>query len=197
MSSNITFTEKDYESGDGMLTSIWGPPLWHVLHTMSFNYPVHPSDEQKKYYYNFIQSLQYVLPCKYCRTNLEENFKKNKPLLKKHLKSRLKFSTYIYELHELINTQTGKPPSNLTYQDIVSTYENFRARCLDETKSSNKNKHIKGCTDSLYGLKGKCVLRIIPKKKKMNHPFIFMINVLFNEIIIHKILVYFQNNISL
>ena len=33
------FTYTDYNSGDGMLTSVWGPGLWHYLHTMSFNYP--------------------------------------------------------------------------------------------------------------------------------------------------------------
>ena len=35
-----TFNKDDYESGDGMLTSVWGPSLWHSIHTMSFNYPV-------------------------------------------------------------------------------------------------------------------------------------------------------------
>ena len=31
-----TYTKKHYQSGDGMVTSVWGPPLWHYLHTMSF-----------------------------------------------------------------------------------------------------------------------------------------------------------------
>ena len=35
-----TYTKKHFSSGDGMLTSVWGPPLWHYLHVMSFNYPV-------------------------------------------------------------------------------------------------------------------------------------------------------------
>ena len=30
-----------------MLTSVWGPPMWHALHTISFNYPVNPSLQQK------------------------------------------------------------------------------------------------------------------------------------------------------
>ena len=42
------FNETDFKSGDGMLTSVWGPSLWHSLHTMSFNYPVNPSLEEKK-----------------------------------------------------------------------------------------------------------------------------------------------------
>ena len=46
------FELEDYNSSDGMITSIWGPPLWHFLHTMSFNYPVNPSSEDKKYYRN-------------------------------------------------------------------------------------------------------------------------------------------------
>jgi len=29
-----------YNSDEGMLTKVWGPPLWHVLHTISFNYKV-------------------------------------------------------------------------------------------------------------------------------------------------------------
>ena len=49
MSKNKTIKHKpvyslnDYNSGDGMLTSVWGPGMWHVLHTMSFNYPVKPT----------------------------------------------------------------------------------------------------------------------------------------------------------
>ena len=32
-----TFTKKDYVSGDGMVTKIWGPIFWTAMHTMSFN----------------------------------------------------------------------------------------------------------------------------------------------------------------
>ena len=42
------YTNIEYNSKDGMLTSVWGPSMWHVLHTISFNYPVKPSNEQKK-----------------------------------------------------------------------------------------------------------------------------------------------------
>ena len=46
MRSKCVFKQQDYESSDGMLTYVWGPSLWHFLHTMSFNYPVNPT--QKK-----------------------------------------------------------------------------------------------------------------------------------------------------
>ena len=64
------FTKKDYNSGDGMLTSVWGAAQWHFLHMISFNYPVNPTVEDKKHYKDYIYNLRYILPCKYCRINL-------------------------------------------------------------------------------------------------------------------------------
>jgi hypothetical protein len=49
-----TYTDSDYVSGEGMLTTVWGPSLWHYLHTMSFNYPNNPTQEDKKHYMDFI-----------------------------------------------------------------------------------------------------------------------------------------------
>ena len=71
----IVFSKTDYNSGDGMLTSIWGPSMWHFLHTISFNYPVNPSNEEKQHYYDYLMSLQNILPCKYCRDNYTKNMK--------------------------------------------------------------------------------------------------------------------------
>jgi DNA polymerase III delta prime subunit len=55
-----TFKKKDYNSGDGMLTSVWGPAQWHFLHTMSFNYPVNPTREDNHNYRNYVLSLKNV-----------------------------------------------------------------------------------------------------------------------------------------
>lgn len=190
---NRTFKKKDYESNDGMLTTVWGPGMWHFLHTMSFNYPTHPTHEQKVQYRNFMLSLQHVLPCKYCRQNLHKNFK-TFPLRMCHMESRDTFSRYVYRLHEIVNKLLGKS-SNLTYCDVRERYEHFRSRCTvnDDTnkifnfkvfkstiktksksksksKSQSNSKNTKatetGCTEPLYGEKSKCVLKIIPQNKK-------------------------------
>ena len=153
------FNSDDYNSPDGMLTSIWGPPMWHVLHTMSFNYPVKPTKEDKDNYYNYFKNLVNVLPCRYCRDNLKKNYKKIK-FNKSVFKNRDTLSRFVYNLHEEVNRVLGKK-SKLTYNQVRDRYEHFRARCLN-----NKNsKKEKGCTDSLYGLKGKCVLNIVPRNK--------------------------------
>jgi hypothetical protein len=165
------FTKKDYKSGDGMLTSVWGPPMWHYLHTMSFNYPVNPTPENKKHYRDFIINLQYVLPCKYCRINLTNNFKK-KPLQMCHMENRDTFSRYIYDLHEIVNKMLHKK-SHLSYCEVRERYEHFRSRCTEEKpkifnfkKTSTRRKKEKGCTEPLYGKKSKCVINIVPQEDK-------------------------------
>lgn len=168
-----TFEKDDYNSNDGMLTTVWGPGMWHYLHTMSFNYPVSPAKKDKKHYMDFVKSLVYVLPCGKCRKNLLNNFKKL-PLTMNDMKSRNTFSKYIYDLHEVVNTMLGKK-SGLTYDYVRERYENFRARCAKSYKElirkrkctvKNKKRKESGCTEPLYGEKSKCVLQIVPQTEK-------------------------------
>lgn len=162
-----------------MLTSVWGPGMWHYLHTMSFNYPVRPCNEDKRHYMEFVKSLVYVLPCGKCRKNLRKNFKRL-PITMKAMESRDTFSRYIYELHEVVNKMLGKT-SGLTFEEVRERYEHFRARCATSMteksmteKSSNqrkctlKQKKAKesGCTEPLYGEKSKCILQIVPQTEK-------------------------------
>jgi len=170
------FKKGDFYSGDGFLTTVWGPAQWHMLHTISFNYPVKPTEEQKKEYRNYVLSLQNVLPCGACRKNLKTNLR-HLPLKISDMKSRDTFSRYIYELHELVNKMLKKK-SNLSYCDVRERYEHFRSRCVDEKPKvfcklikyskikTRKNKKEKGCTDPLYGKKARCILNIVPQDEK-------------------------------
>jgi hypothetical protein len=172
------YTKDEYNSGDGMLTTVWGPSMWHYLHTMSFNYPVNPTKEQKHNYRDFIISLQHVLPCKHCRINLTRNLKQM-PLKMSNMENRETFSRYIYDLHELINKMLNKK-SNLKFCDVRERYEHFRSRCTDEKpklfelkelKALNERKKKdkeKGCTEPLYGKKAKCVIKIVPQDEKID-----------------------------
>jgi hypothetical protein len=153
---NNIFNQDDYNSSNGMITNIWGPPMWHVLHTISFNYPLNPTNNDKKNYYNFYHNLQNILPCKTCRDNLKKNFK-TLPLTLDVFKNRHILSKYIYDLHELVNASLNKK-SNLTYEYVRDIYEHFRARCSTEKD--------KGCINPLNGIKSKCVLKIMPEKSK-------------------------------
>lgn len=174
------YTASEYNSNDGMLTSVWGPAIWHYLHTMSFNYPVEPSQEDKQHYRDFVLSLRHVLPCGKCRKNLNKNFRKL-PLTMKDMESRTTFSKYIYDLHETVNTMLNKK-SGLSYEEIRERYEHFRARCarpLEEIEkvvagarqkrsatSRRKKNNEKGCTVPLYGKKARCLIQIVPNDIK-------------------------------
>ena len=150
------FTEQDYNSNDGIMTSIWGPTLWHSLHTISFNYPVEPTTAQKKDYYNFFLSLENVLPCGKCRTNFKQNII-DVPFSMDIMETRYTFSKYIYYLHEHINKMLNKK-SGLTYEMVRDRYEMFRARCNDKSAMEEN-----GCVQPLAGIKTKCILRVVPK----------------------------------
>lgn len=158
------FTSDDYNSNDGMLTTIWGPALWHTLHTMSFNYPVKPTVDDKKHYREFIESLRHVLPCGACRKNLVSNLEKV-PLTAYALSNRTTFSRWLYKLHEQVNTMLGKK-SGLSYADIQARYENFRARCALKGMDKKPPKIESGCVEPLEGIKSKCVITIVPNTKR-------------------------------
>jgi len=170
MKKKEVYSNSDFNSGDGMITSSWGPAFWHILHMMSFNYPINPTKENKEYYKSFVLNLKNVLPCKYCRINLKNNFKVL-PLTDECMENRETFSKYIYNLHETVNKMLGKK-SGLTYEDVRIRYENFRARCTIENpklfnfrklKTLKKEKE-KGCTEPLYGKKSKCIIKIVPQE---------------------------------
>ena len=162
------YKRNEYSSGDGMLTTVWGPSLWHSLHTISFNYPVRPSKNDKIYYRNLIMNLKNILPCGHCRVNIKRNLKVH-PLRACDMLDRHTFSKYVYKLHETVNKMLGKK-SGLSYCDVREIYEHFRSRCTNEKpKMFNFKKTRKkenGCTEPLYGKKSKCVIKIVPQGEK-------------------------------
>lgn len=189
---SITLPDAPFSSGEGMMTAVWGPALWHYLHTMSFNYPVRPSTTDKKNYAAFIKQLRHVLPCKYCRINLAKNFK-TKPLTAACLANRDAFSRYVYALHELVNKMLLKPPGP-SYERVRDDYEKLRSKCSPAQKSAELSPHKgtrknrsrstttrrimitpadasgtnpkkeSGCVTPLNGVKKKCVIKIVSAK---------------------------------
>ena len=94
-----------------------------------------------------------------------KNFKKNLKcisLRQKDLKNRNAFSRWMFRLHEQVNKMLNKK-SGLTYCQVRDRYEYFRARC--NSKKTQKKKE-KGCVDSQYGKKKKCIIKIVPHNTK-------------------------------
>ena len=125
-----------------MNQNIWGPHMWFVLHTITFNYPINPKEDIIKYHSDFLYSLQYVLPCGVCRKHYKRHIKENPP--EKALENRDNFIKWMIDLHNEVNGETGKK-NTYTYQEIISRYEKvYNMKIINnistqEIKSKNLN----------------------------------------------------------
>lgn len=155
------FSKADYNSGNGMSTLVWGPMQWNILHIMSFNYPVNPTETDKDNYHNYLMSLKHVLPCKSCRDNYNKNLTQS-GYNRSKLKDRETFSRYIYDLHNTVNLMLGKPKYK-TYNEVRDRYEMFRAKCVNDTPIGSK--YETGCTKPVNNIKSQCIIHIIPMVK--------------------------------
>lgn len=130
----------NYMANNGLITKIWGPPLWTSLHCISFGYPIEPSDEHKKNYKDFFANLGNVLPCRYCRESYLEFIKEEGSILNDEvMENRETFTKWFYNLHNKVNKKLGMD-YGITYEDVKKKYESYRAKCTPVVDSS-----IKGC----------------------------------------------------
>lgn len=100
-----------------MNQNIWGPNFWFCLHTITFNYPLEPTKEDKLNYYNFFYHLGRVLPCSYCQKNYRRNFKEM-PI---KLNNRKDLVYWLIDFHNEVNGKEGK--RHYTYSEIIKEYE--------------------------------------------------------------------------
>ena len=122
-----------------MNQNIWGPHMWFVLHTITFNYPIEPKKEDIKYHSDFLYSLKYVLPCSVCRRHYKRHIRENPP--KNALKNRDNFIKWMIDLHNEVNGETGKK-NTYTYQEIISRYEKVYNMKIINNISNKKEKNI-------------------------------------------------------
>lgn len=112
-----------------MNTKSWGPGLWRALDAIAFNYPIKINKRSKKHkelqknYYMFFTSLQYMLPCKYCRISYKK-FIKELPI-DDFLDSRAKLTYWLYLIHDKVNQKLINQELKALlerYQDIDKKY---------------------------------------------------------------------------
>ena len=113
---------------NGMITGVWGPPLWTALHCISLNYPRRPTEADKEAYLQFFRSLKDVLPCGACRKSYATFIAPRgaTPLNLGTMKSRRTVSKWLYDVHNQVNERLKKPRGP-PYSTITKRYERFRA----------------------------------------------------------------------
>lgn len=119
-----------------MESTVWGPPTWMFLHTMSFAYPNNPTVQQKRDYAYFLHFFARVLPCRVCREHCIEMLDATVHD-SRHFRDRDAFSRYVYELHKAVNVRLGKtsPP----YGIVARQYERVRVDSGEPTMHATVN----------------------------------------------------------
>ena len=146
-------------SANGFQTQVWGTPGWVFLHCIAFNFPLIPTQKQKRDYIRFFKSVGNVLPCKYCRMCYSKMIKEGPcKLTMKSVRDRRTFAKWVYIIHNAVTKRTSKKkiPS---FKEVSDTYNSFRASC-----SSKADDKAKGCITPAVGVKKKSRVSIYPRK---------------------------------
>lgn len=131
---------------NGIITKIWGPPVWKTMHFMSFGYPDSNNidDHVKKTYRQFYESILQILPCIYCQESISLIIQQNgnAKLDDSVFESRETLTKWVYHLHEAVNDKL-EVKYDISYADLVKEYNTYRADC------QNKQVSIAGCDNVL------------------------------------------------
>ena len=113
-----------------MNVNFWGPSGWKFLHTLTFNYPINPTINQKKIYKNYFTLTGDILPCKYCRVSYKEFIKKIP--IDNYLDSRDSLVKWFYLIHNLVNKKLNK--RKILLKTLIKRYEKYRVnKCKHNT----------------------------------------------------------------
>jgi len=130
-----------------MNTTFWGPSGWEFLHTLTFIYPDKPSYNDKVKMQHFMNTINYILPCKYCRISFTK-YTKSLPI-DDYLESRDKMVEWLYKIHNKVNKKLRKqgfckyenPELSLVKDKYKSILEQLYSLCQNK-KNINKQKCI-------------------------------------------------------
>lgn len=125
-----------------MDTSIWGPPFWFSLHTISMNYPEKPSYIDKQQHLIFFESLKKVLPCQTCRDHYAI-FLQNKPI-SPYLDNKNTLKKWVLDCHNNVNKINGEKVWTIEqldnhYNNIYDNKHKFKCDFVIKKKITNNN----------------------------------------------------------
>ena len=119
----------DPNSNNGLITSIWGPPTWESFHSITFGYPINPSEQEKQDYLAYFKLLGKVLPCIYCRESYQKFISESNTKLDMNVVfSRETLTRWGHRLHDSVNNKLGVDYGD-TYEELCYKYESYRAIC--------------------------------------------------------------------
>lgn len=105
--------------------NVFGPHMWATIHYIALGYPEKPSEQDKKNYSSFYNSIANVIPCEECSKHLRENI--TKVNISEYLETPDKLFEWTVLLHNIVNKMLGKP--EWTLQRAVEHYKGEGNNC--------------------------------------------------------------------
>ena len=118
--------------------SIWGPHYWFMLHTMAFNYPLHPTSIQKKTYHRFIHHFHEFIPNRTMSNTFQRLLTENP--VTPYLDTRADFIQWMHHMHNLVNKRLERPTISLSdhYYEFNKHFEPKQTRLQRLFKEKKK-----------------------------------------------------------
>ena len=122
-----------------MNQNIWGPHLWFSLHSISFNYPLKPTENDRNDYRNFFNNLKEVIPCSVCKKNYIRHLTEHP--INNYLNNRKSIVYWVIDMHNMVNVEIGK--KIYSYDKVIKKYEDvYKKKIILEDNDENINQII-------------------------------------------------------
>eukprot|EP00930_Biecheleria_cincta_P080264 TRINITY_DN68426_c0_g1_i1.p1 TRINITY_DN68426_c0_g1~~TRINITY_DN68426_c0_g1_i1.p1 ORF type:complete len:242 (-),score=31.67 TRINITY_DN68426_c0_g1_i1:15-740(-) len=98
--------------------SVWGPPTWFTLHSITLGLPYKIPLQQQESLKELMHALTFLLPCPHCRAELQDWMHENP--IEPHLATRDSMVKWMISLHNQGNRYQGK--KELSYEEVIGAY---------------------------------------------------------------------------
>ena len=88
------------------MTEYWGPKLWYLMHTVSFNANDHFSNAEKKMLFYFYKNIGNMIPCIFCRSNYKKHLIEYP--IEHHLNNKTTLCNWVIKIHNIVNKSLNK-----------------------------------------------------------------------------------------
>ena len=110
-----------------MDTKFWGPPGWRLLHTLTLTYEPSNAVAMRQ----FLLTLPYVLPCKFCRASLTDYYRKLP--FEPALKSRTSLTRWLWQIHSLVNDKLRSQGQSIPHDPTLDQVQEIYGRYIPST----------------------------------------------------------------
>lgn len=107
--------------------SVWGPKAWHILHAFSIGMNKEIKPEDRKCYYLFYHTFSELIPCAVCKSHYIDYFHHTYTIEEREI-NRESIKRYVYELHNIVNEELGKP--KISYKRALELHKRTDHRAI-------------------------------------------------------------------